>query len=78
MKYDFIQKLLNDKRLTAAQRDRVLALTQKEIEKDSSQFKIIEERIEYLENSISRNKEEDFLDTNIDNSINEKNDNSKF
>ncbi|MDM1551648.1 hypothetical protein [Empedobacter falsenii] len=75
-KYDFIQKLLNDKRLNAAQRDRILALTQKEIEKDSSQFKTIEERIEYLENSIYRNKEEDFLETNINNSIIEGNDNS--
>ncbi|WP_291051027.1 MULTISPECIES: hypothetical protein [unclassified Empedobacter] len=49
-KYDFIQKLLNDKRLNAAQRDRVLALTQKEIEKDSFQFKTIEERLVNLEN----------------------------
>ncbi|WP_146810471.1 hypothetical protein [Empedobacter brevis] len=46
---------MNDKRLNSFQRDRVLTFVQKEIDKDSSKLKTIEERLINLEN-ISKNK----------------------
>lgn len=64
-KYEFIQKLLNDKRLNSIQRDRVLTLVQKEIEKDSSQFKTIEERLVNLENI--KNDKKNLEEPRVDN-----------
>lgn len=49
-KYDFIQDILTNKRLTPSQKERVLKLTKSEIEKDRTLGKDLEERVLKLEN----------------------------
>ncbi|UOE39709.1 hypothetical protein [Chryseobacterium oryzae] len=51
-KYDFIQELLENKKLKPAQRERVLMLAKEEIKKDGVFGKDLEERVKKLEMSI--------------------------
>lgn len=53
-KYDFIQELLENKKLTPAQRERVLLLTKEEIKKDVSIGLDLEERVKKLEEKIKK------------------------
>lgn len=48
-KYDFIQELLENKKLQPAQKERVLMLTKEEIKKDGIASKDLEERVKNLE-----------------------------
>lgn len=74
-KYEFIQTLLNNKKLNSSQKDRVLTLMQKEIEKDSSKIETLEERLINLETNflVENNKEVDRTNKVFkqDNSFNE-------
>jgi hypothetical protein len=56
-KYDFIHELLNNDKLNAAQRERILLLTSIEIKKDKAQGNILEERVKRLEEKIGLNQE---------------------
>ena len=51
-KYDFIQEILEDKKLTPAQRERVFELTKVEIQKDGHLGKDLEQRISVIEQKI--------------------------
>lgn len=51
-KYDFIQDLLTNKRLTPSQKERVLLLTKIEIEKDRNLGKDLNKRVDELEKSV--------------------------
>lgn len=48
-KYDFIQELLQNTKITTAQKERVLSLTKEEIKKDSLLEKKLDERVRKLE-----------------------------
>ena len=65
-KYDFIQDILNDKRLKDIHRERVLKLTSDEIKREKEFNLVMEERIIRLENSIDMNSEMSINDTNIE------------
>lgn len=52
-KYDFIQELLENRKLTPAQRERVLLLAKEEIKKESLLGKDMEERITMLEEIVN-------------------------
>src|SRR5690606_28886686 len=51
-KYDFIQEILESKKLTVAQRELVLLLAKKEVKKDGTFGKELEERVKRLEEEI--------------------------
>lgn len=53
-KYDFIQELLENKKLTPAQRERVLLLTKEEIKKEGLLGKGLEERLSMLEELLNK------------------------
>lgn len=56
-KYDFIQDVLNNKRLNEVQRERIFKLTTDEIKRDKTLNLVLEERVLRLENSIGLNSE---------------------
>ncbi len=56
-KYDFIQELLENKKLQPAQRERVLMLTKEEIKKEGIASKDLEERVKKLEEMINISSE---------------------
>ena len=69
-KYDFIQELLENKRLTTVQRERIFLLTKEEIKKDGILGRNFDERIKKLETVINGNGTdiiEDINNTNLDN-----------
>ena len=53
-KYDFIQELLENKKLQPTQKERVLLLAKEEIKKDGALGKELEERVKKLEEMISK------------------------
>lgn len=55
-KYDFIQELLENKKLTAAQKERVFLLTKEEIKKDAVNGQVLEERVKKIEVLITSKK----------------------
>lgn len=57
-KYDFIEELLENKKLSQSQREKVLFLLKEEIKKDVSFGKKLEERIEKLESTIIPDKKQ--------------------
>ena len=59
-KYDFIQELLENKKLKPAQQERILMLTKEEIKKDGVFGKELEERVKKLEMRIEENKNQEF------------------
>lgn len=63
-KYDFIQNILGNPKLTPAQRERVLSLTKEEIKKDGIIGKDIEERVKKLEQKINENIVATKIETN--------------
>lgn len=58
-KYDFIQELLENKKLKPAQRERVLMLAKEEIKKDGVFGKELEERVKRLEMQIDEKKNQE-------------------
>lgn len=56
-KYDFIQEVLESKKLTPAQRERVLALAKEEIRKDAEFGVSLDYRVKVLEQSLIKNSE---------------------
>ena len=66
-KYDFIAEILENKKLTTAQREKILFLTKEEIKKDGLTGVYLEERIRKLEDIVkgddfeSTNKEHDYV-----------------
>ncbi|HRO09003.1 MAG TPA: hypothetical protein PK047_09055 [Saprospiraceae bacterium] len=51
-KYDFIKEILESKKISPAQRERVLLLTKEEVKKDGALGKELEERVKKLEEKI--------------------------
>ena len=56
-KYDFIQELLENKKLQPTQKERVLLLAKEEIKKDGALGKELEERVKKLEEMINISSE---------------------
>lgn len=56
-KYDFIQELLENKKLSPVQRERVLALAKEEIKKDAEFGVSLDYRVKVLEQSLIKNNE---------------------
>lgn len=62
-KYDFIQELLENKKLQPTQKERVLMLTKEEIKKDGIVGKDLEERVKKLEELITKPSTTNFTNT---------------
>jgi hypothetical protein len=54
-KYDFIQEVLNNHKLSSAQRERILLLTSAEIKRDKELGRVLEERVIRLEEMVGIN-----------------------
>jgi hypothetical protein len=54
-KYDFIKEILESKKMTSTQRERVLLLAKDEIEKDSNTEKDLHKRVKKLEEPLTSN-----------------------
>ena len=63
-KYDFIQEILESKKLTVAQRERVLKLAKEEIKKEGVIGKELEDRIRKLEEKLMMDKRKNQLTHN--------------
>ena len=57
-KYDFIQELLENKKLQPTQKERVLLLAKEEIKKDGALGKELEERVKKLEEMMNNSNDD--------------------